>query len=149
MGIAVTAAPGSPNRSFVVPINWAKNYMANTEVGSLQDLIARNTVVQPLIRSTFSVPARQRQSWSFVVDGDRMANPELVGSFSSTGGLGGQVQFLVVTAENQELYDSGRTTGEAVRVSLPVGKCTLVFDNSVSLVFPRNVTADFSLRYVR
>lgn len=80
-GEIVGIAAGPPNRSVAVPISWAKNYIANTQVSSLREISARNTVKQTLIRSTFSVPARQRQSWSFVVDGDRMANPELVGSF--------------------------------------------------------------------
>jgi len=77
VGIAVAGITIGQNLNFVVPINWAKNYLRSSEVTSLADLLKQNTVEQQLLASTVSVPAGQSRMWSIVVDRNRMSNPEL------------------------------------------------------------------------
>lgn len=148
IGIAVAQVVGAQNVNFAVPINWAKGFMHSTEITQLSDLARQNTVVQAILDSTISVPAGNRRAYPIVVDHNRMASPELEGSFSSSGGLGGNIRVLVVS-QNGVLYDSGRVTNGNVHVPLAAGTYQLVIDNSGSAMFPRNVTGDFKLHYVR
>jgi hypothetical protein len=148
VGIAVATAPDAQNLNFAVPINLAKRYVNGGEMVSLSEIAKQNTVLESLLNSTVPVPAGQRRSWNFAIDRNRMSSPELKGSFTSTGGLGGNIRLLVV-AENGVLYDSGRTTNGVVNLPLKPGKYQLVLDNTGSLAFARSVSADFQLHYVK
>lgn len=148
VGIAVSQIVGAQNINFAVPINWAKDFLQNAETTTLADLARQNTVEQPVLESTISVPAHNRHNFLIAVDRNRMSDAELDGSFSSSGGLGGQIRVLVV-GQNVLLYDSGRTTNGTIHLKLPAGAYQLVIDNSGSAMFARSVSGDFKLHYVR
>jgi hypothetical protein len=148
IGVAVATATDAQNLNFAVPINWAKRYVTGAQPIPLDEISKQNTVVQSFVQSTISVPAGKRVSWPIEIDRNRMANPELQGSFTSAGGLGGNIRVLVVSP-NQVLYDSGRTTSGTLHLPLRPGQYQLVIDNTGSLMFARSVTADFGLRYVK
>lgn len=148
VGVAVASVTPAENLNFAVPINWAKRYLQNAVLTPLADVSKQNTVVHQLLDSTITVAAGQRHAVPLIVDHNRMSNPELDGSFHSSGGLGGQVRVLVVQ-ENGVVYDSGRTTNGNVHMQLKQGVYQVVIDNTGSMMFARNVTADFKLRYVK
>ncbi len=133
----------------MVPINWVKKYLHNGTVTTLADLSRENTVVRELVNSTISVPAKQRVSWPLSIDRNHMASPELQGTFNSTGGLGGNIRVVVASQQGGLVYDSGRTTSGTVHMPLNAGRYVVVVDNTGSIMFPRSVTADFSLKYVK
>lgn len=149
VGITVAGIMSAQNINFAVPINWAKSFLTASDLTSLADLAIQNTVEQPILESTISVPAHDHRAFPILIDRNRMSNPELEGSFSSTGGFGGNIRVLVIGQQGGVLYDSGRVTTGTLRVQLPAGAYQLIIDNSASAVFPRNVTGDFKLHYVR
>jgi S1-C subfamily serine protease len=136
------------NVNFAVPINWAKTYLHDSTITSLENLAKQNTVVKQLLGSTISVPAHQRRVLPIVVNPHQMSNAELKGSFSSRGGADGVIRIMVLN-QNSVVYDSGRTTTGTVHLPLRAGTYQLVLDNTRSAVFPRSVTSDFNLRYVK
>lgn len=148
VGVAVAQVIGAQNINFAVPINWAKGFLHSSDITLLSDLAKQNTVVQAILESTISVPAGKRMAYPIIVDHNRMATPEFEGTFSSTGGLGGNIR-VFVASQNGVLYDSGRTTSGTLHVPLGAGIYQLVIDNTGSAMFPRNVTGDFKLHYVR
>jgi S1-C subfamily serine protease len=149
VGIAVSGILNAENLNFVVPINWVKKYLHSGTLTTLSDLSRGNTVVRELVNSTISVPARQRVSWPLEIDRNHMTSPELQGSFSSTGGMGGNIRVVVASQQGGLVYDSGRTTSGTVHMPLTAGRYVVVVDNTESMMFPRSVTADFSLKYVK
>jgi S1-C subfamily serine protease len=136
------------NVNFAVPINWAKTYLHDSTITSLADLAKQNTVVKQVLGSTISVPAHQRRVLPIVVNPHQMSNAELKGSFSSRGGVDGVIRIMVLN-QNSVVYDSGRTTTGTVHLPLKAGTYQLVLDNTRSALFPRSVTSDFNLRYVK
>src|SRR6185437_13708832 len=111
-----------------VPINWVKEYLRSTELTTLGDLAKQNTVEQEIVGSTISVPAHQRRAFAVFVDRNRMADPELDGTFSSNGGFGGEIRVYVAMANNV-VYDSGRTTNGSLHLPLAPGLYQVVIDN--------------------
>lgn len=148
VGITVAQIIGAQNVNFAVPINWAKRYLRSSEVTTLSDLAKQNTVEQEIVGSTISVPAHERRAFAIVVDRNRMADPELDGTFSSSGGLGGEIRVYLATS-NSVIYDSGRTTSGKLHLPLGPGMYQLVIDNTGSAIFARNVTADLKFRYIK
>ena len=148
VGIAVAQVLGAQNINFAVPINWAKGFLRNSDVTVLSELAKQNTVDQEVMESTISVPAGNRRAFPILVDHNRMADSKLEGTFSSTGGVGGNIRVLVV-GQNRVLYDSGRANSGTVHVALAAGSYQLVIDNSGSAMFPRSITGDFKLHYVK
>jgi S1-C subfamily serine protease len=147
-GITAGGTTLAENLNFAVPINWAKTYLRSSEITSLDDLAKQNTVLKEVLDSTISVPAHEQRVVPIVVDRNRMSNPELVGSFSSSGGAGGNVRVAVLD-QNAVIYDSGRTTNGRIQLPLRAGIYRLVIDNRGSVLFPRNVTCDLKLHYVK
>jgi S1-C subfamily serine protease len=148
VGIAVSTITTGQNLNFAIPINWAKGYLQSSEVTPLADISKQNTVEQEVLSSTISVPAHQRRVFTIAVNRNRMSNPELEGTFTSSGGVGGEVRVFVVT-QNTTVYDSGRAASGSVHLKLGTGIYQLVIDNSASALFPRSVTADFKFHYVK
>ena len=116
--------------------------------GGVSALAKQNTVEQPIMESTISVPAHERRLFPIMIDRNRMANPELDGSFSSQGGVGGNIRVMVI-GQTGIVYDSDRTTDGTLRLPLPAGVYQLVLDNSCSAMFARSVSGDIKLHYVR
>lgn len=148
VGITVAQVMGAQNINFAVPINWAKSYLHNSELTALDDLARQNTVEEQIVSSTISVPAHERRAFTIAVDRNRMSDAELDGTFSSSGGLGGQVR-VFLAMQNNIVYDSGRTANGTVHVPLHPGIYQLVIDNTGSAMFPRSVTADFRFHYAK
>jgi S1-C subfamily serine protease len=148
VGITVAQITGAQNLNFAVPINWAKGYLRSSELTTLSDLAKQNTVEQEIVGSTISVPAHQRRAFTVFVDRNRMADPELDGMFSSTGGFGGEIRVYVAMANNV-VYDSGRTTSGKLHLKLGEGLYQLVIDNTGSAMFPRSVSADVKFHYIK
>jgi len=148
VGITVAQIIGAQNLNFAVPINWAKRFLQSTDATMLGDLARQNTVEQEIIGSTLSVPAHQRRAYTIVVDRNRMADPELDGTFSSSGGFGGEIRVYVATFNNV-VYDSGRTTNGKLHLPLGPGTYQLVIDNTESALFPRSVTSDLKFHYIK
>lgn len=148
VGITVAQILGAQNLNFAVPINWAKGYLRSSEVTTLSDLAKQNMVEQEIVGSTISVPAHQRRAFAVFVDRNRMADPALDGTFSSSGGFGGEIRVYVATA-NTVVYDSGRTTSGRLHLPLGPGLYQVVIDNTGSAMFPRSVSADLKFHYVK
>ncbi|HLJ88874.1 MAG TPA: trypsin-like peptidase domain-containing protein [Candidatus Angelobacter sp.] len=148
VGITVANIVEAQNLNFAVPINWAKNYLRSSGLTTLRDLAEQNMVAQEIVGSTISVPAHQRRAFNVFVDRNRMADPELEGTFSSTGGFGGQIRVYVTTANNV-VYDSGRTTSGTLHLPLAQGAYQVVIDNTESAMFPRSVSADLKFHYIK
>jgi S1-C subfamily serine protease len=148
IGIAVAGMRVGQNLNFAVPINWVKNYLHSSQVTSFADVLKENTIEQQLVSSTISVPARQSRMWPITIDPNTMSNAELDGSFSSSGGVGGNIRVLVLN-QSAVIYNSGRTTKGTVHLPLGSGSYRFVIDNSGSTMFAREVTAEFKLRYVK
>lgn len=148
VGITVAEIIGAQNLNFAVPINWAKGYLRSSELTTLSDLAKQNTVEQEIIGSTISIPAHQRRAFAVFVDRNRMTGPELDGTFSSSGGFGGEIRVYVATANNV-VYDSGRTTSGKLHLPLGPGLYQVVIDNTGSAMFPRSVSADLKFHYIK
>ncbi len=149
IGIAVAAVlTGAENLNFVVPINWVKPLLGHTHVSSLAEIVQSNTVVQEVFGASVSIPAHQFMTRPFTVDRNRMSVPQLDGSFTSSGGLGGNIR-VFVQQNDRIVYDSGRSTSGNVHLKLQPGTYQLVFDNRGSAMFPRTVSGAFTLRYVQ
>ena len=151
IGVAVSGFRDAQNLNFVVPINLAKPYLANTSFTSLSDLTAQNAVLQPLMNSTMTIGAGQVYELPpIVIDENRMDDAELGGIFQSSGGVGGRIRVVLQNRQtNAILYDSGRATNGQFYKRLDPGIYRLVFDNTGSLAFPRTVAARFVLRFVQ
>jgi len=151
IGVAVSVVTDAQNLNFVVPINLAKPYLADTTLTSLSDLTTRNTVVQPLLSSTVTVAAGQNYELPpIVIDENRMDDAELGGNFQSSGGVGGRIRVIVQNRQtNAILYDSGRVTTGQFFSKLDPGVYRVVLDNGGSLAFPRTVAVRLALRFVR
>lgn len=148
VGITVAQITGAQNINFAVPINWAKSYLHSSDLTSIEDIARQNTVEEQVVGSTISVPAHERRAFTIAVNRNSMADAELDGTFSSTGGLGGQIRVFLAT-QNSVIYDSGRTVSGTVHLPLGPGIYQLVIDNSGSMMLPRSVTADFKFHYVK
>lgn len=148
VGVAVASLLGGQNLNFVVPINWAKRYLNSTNLTQLQQVARENTVESNLLASTITVPAGQSVTYPINIDRNKMASPELDGTFSSSGGMGGNIR-LLLTDGSQVIYDSGRVSSGNIHLPLKPGTYGLVVDNRGSLMFPRNVNANINLRYVK
>jgi S1-C subfamily serine protease len=148
VGITVAQIIGAQNLNFVVPINWAKGYLRSSELTTLSDLAKQNIVEQEIVGSTISIPAHQRRAFAVFVDRNRMADPGLDGTFSSSGGFGGEIRVYVATANNV-VYDSGRTTSGRLHLPLGPGLYQVVIDNTGSAMFSRSVSADLKFHYVK
>lgn len=150
IGVAVSGIRNAQNLNFVVPINLAKSYLAETTLTTLPDMVARNTVVRPILNSTVTIEAGQNYELPIVIDENGMDNAEVGGKFQSSGGVGGRVRVFVQNRETNELlYDSQRVTGGQFDLRLRPGVYRLVISNTESVLFPRAVTALFGLRFVR
>jgi hypothetical protein len=149
IGVAVATVRGGQNLNFVVPIDQAKPYLTNTSLTTLADIAKQNTVTLPLFPDAVNIPARQFRRLPIIVDENRMDDAELQGSFQCSGGIDGRIQVVVLDDTAHPIYDSGRVVSGTIDLKLRAGQYNLVLSNIESLVFPRTVTADISLRYVK
>jgi hypothetical protein len=138
------------NLNFVVPIDEAKPYLTNASLTTLADIAKQISVTLPLFPDAVDIPARQFRRLPIIVDENRMDDAELQGSFQCSGGIDARIQVVVLDdATRALLYDSGRVASGTIDLNPRAGRYSLVLSNRESLVFPRTVTADISLRYVK
>lgn len=150
VGIAVATVRGGENLNFAVPIGWARSYIGGSPSKSLVEVAQENTVVQSVFTGPISVPARGRQAWNIRINPNLMSSPELHGEFQSTGGADGLIRIAVTCNPGGVLYDSQRVRYGQLHVDLPPqGVCTLVIDNTPSVLFGRTVAGTIALRYVK
>jgi S1-C subfamily serine protease len=149
VAISVATVAEGQNLNFAVPINWAKRYLGETPPRSLAEVAQENTVVQPVLTGTVSVPAGQAQRSVIQVNANVMSSAELHGQIHSTGGFGGQVT-LSLYYGNQLIYNCPRRTDCVIHEDLSrSGTYTLVLDNTASAMFAREVSGQVELRYVK
>lgn len=149
VGISVTSITTGQNLNFAVPINWAKRYLGGAPPRSLAEVAQENTVVQPILNGSVSVPAGQTRDWQFTFNPNVMSSAEVHGEIRSTGGFGGQVT-LSLYYRDQLVYNCPRQTACAIHEDLSrAGMYTLVLDNRQSLMFAREVTGQIQLQYVK
>jgi len=149
VGVSVATVTAGQNLNFAVPINWAKRYLGAASARLLTEVATENTVVQPFLDGSMSVPAGQAHTWQIQVNSDVMSAAELHGEIHSTGGFGGGVT-LSLYYEDRLIYNCPRQTQCAIHEDLSQeGSYTLVLDNRRSLIFPREVSGQIQLRYVK
>jgi|SRR5579859_667813 len=149
VGVSVAYKPGGENLNFAVPIEWAKPYLGSAPARSLADVATENTVAQPVLNGQLTIPARQTHPIQFQVNPNVMSDAELHGEIHSTGGFGGNVT-LSLFYGTQLIYNCPRKTECAIHEDLSQGGLyTLVLDNTQSLMFPREVSGQIELRYVK
>jgi hypothetical protein len=149
VGISVATITTGQNLNFAVPINWAKRYLGGAPPRSLAEVAQENTVIQPIMSGSVSVPAGQTRNWQITFNPNAMSNAEVHGEISSTGGFGGRVT-LSLYYGNQLLYKGQRKNACAIHEDLSrPGIYTLVLDNQDSMMFAREVTGQIQLSYVK
>lgn len=150
VGVAVAMVAAGENLNFAVPITWAASYIDGTPSKSLTEVAQENTVAENVLDGQVAIPAHGNRELNIRLDANRMSNAEIHGDFQSSGGLGGLIRVAVVCNPGGMLFDSGRVGFGQLHVDLPAeGTCQLVFDNSASPMFGRNVTGTIALRYVK
>jgi hypothetical protein len=148
VGISVATMESGQNLNFAVPINWAKPYLNGENLRPLADIAAENTVTQTIFDGSASIPAGQVRSWNVTLNQNVMANAEIQGQVASSGGVDGKIT-LAVYFQNQPLYNC-RATACSIHQDIAVGGVyQLVLDNRTSAMFPRTVTGEISLKYVK
>jgi S1-C subfamily serine protease len=149
VGISTLTVTAGQNLNFAAPINWAKRYVGESSVRSLSEIAKENTVTQPILTGSMSIPAGESRSWQFQFNPNVMSGAEVHGEIHSTGGLNGNVT-LSLYYGNQLIANCPRQTSCAIHEDLSrPGTYALVLDNKESSMFPRQVTGQIALRYVK
>lgn len=148
IGISVATILMGQNLNFAVPINWAKPYLNSGSPRSLADVAAENTVVQDVLNGSITIPNGQARTWNITVNPNVMSNAEIHGQISSTGGLDGKIT-LAVYFQNQPIYTCRETACAIHQDIVAPGTYVLMLDNRPSPIFPRTVTGQISLKYVK
>jgi len=149
VGISTLTAIAGQNLNFAAPINWVKRYLGQSSVRPLSEIAQENTVTQPILTGSVSIPARQSRNWQFQFNPNVMSGAEVHGEIHSTGGLNGNVT-LSLYYGNQLIYNCPRQIACTIHEDLSrPGVYSLVLDNTQSTIFPREVTGQIALRYVK
>jgi S1-C subfamily serine protease len=149
VGICVATVTAGQNLNFAVPINWAKPYLKNGTLRQLADVTKENTVTNHVLDGSVTVAAQKTQQWTFFVNPNVMANPEILGDITSSGGMGGKITLaLYMQGQPQPLF-SCRDTSCSIHKKLGPGTYVLALDNRESPMFSRTVNGKLSYRYVK
>jgi len=148
IGISVSTILAGQNLNFAVPINWAKPYLNAENPRSLADVAAENTVVQDILNGSVTIPNGRFQAWNITINPNVMSNAEIHGQISSTGGLDGKIT-LAVYFQNQPIYTCRETACAIHQDIVAPGTYVVMLDNRVSPIFPRTITGQISLKYVK
>lgn len=113
---------------------------------------------QVLVNTSMTVKALGYSYYKFVVpSGSRKVSVD--GHFSATGGMGNDVEVLILGEDEfvnfqnghntSTYYNSGKVTQDAISATLPdrSGTFYLVFNNNFSLLTPKAVQANATLHY--
>jgi hypothetical protein len=117
-------------------------------------------VTEQIVTGQFQVPAQSFKSWTITVPpGSR--NFQVTGHYSALGGSGNDIAAVVATEEQFQNWINGHesrifyaspgkvTTGDIDIKGLPPGRYVLAFSNKFSLLTPKAVEAEVSIRYER
>lgn len=149
VGISTLSVTAGQNLNFAAPINWAKRYVGQSPARSLSEIAQENTVTEPILTGSVSIPAGQHRRWQFQFNPSVMSGAEVHGEIHSTGGLNGNVT-LSLYYGNRLIYNCPRQTACTIHEDLSQpGMYTLVLDNTQSTMFAREVTGQIALRYVK
>lgn len=148
VGISVATILMGQNLNFAVPINWAKPYLNSGSPRSLGDVAAENTVLQDVLSGSITIPNGQARTWNITVNPNVMSNAEIHGQISSTGGLDGKIT-LAVYFQNQPIYMCRENSCVIHQDIAAQGTYVVMLDNRVSPIFPRTVTGEITLKYVK
>ncbi len=123
---------------------------------AIQSILEQNV---PITNSTIVVKPVQLTSFTIVVP-ENAVHVSVDGHFSTTGGLGNDIEVYLLTVDgfanlrnghpSQPLYSSGKTTQGSINATLPSGAGTyyLVFDNGFSIFSAKTVQANAMLHYM-
>jgi len=148
IAVAVAQMVGGQNLNFAIPINLAKPLWTGWQLRPLSDIAAENTVIEKVLDGSVTVPATQARTWNVTLNPNKMSNAEVHGQISSAGGLDRKIT-LTLYFQGQQLFSCTERLCEIHQSILAPGIYTLVLDNRSSPIFPRTVTGQISLRYVR
>ena len=119
-----------------------------------------SAVVRPIGESAFTVPARGAKQYKFVVPA-RAGGATLEGHFLATGGLRNSIEVWVMNDDQfvnwmnrhplTTIYNSQRVTQGTIKLSLPSegGIYHVVFNNEFSVLTPRAIEANLTLKYTK
>jgi hypothetical protein len=148
VGIAVAIMATGQNLNFALPINWAKPYLNGQSPRPLSDVAAENTVTQNVVDGSVTIPQSQARTWTIGFNPNTMSNAEIHGQVSSSGGMDGKIT-LALTFNGQPIFSCRERMCEIHQNIVSPGAYTLILDNRISPIFPRTVTGQISLKYVR
>jgi hypothetical protein len=131
-------------------------------LGKLTDALGARRLVDAsdnIINATFGVAAADHAAYGVTV-GESYRDAHIVGSFRASGGMGNDIQVLIMSATDyinwanghrgSTYYSSGQLTTSSFDVGpLPPGSYRVVFDNSFSIFSRKNVSAQVELKYRR
>ena len=117
-------------------------------------------ITRPIGESAFTVPARGAKQYEFAVP--RGASTVILeGHFAATGGPRNSIEVWVMTDDQfvnwtnrhplKAIYNSQKVTQGTINVVLPAdaGVYHIVFNNEFSVLTPKAVEANLTLRYAR
>jgi len=117
-------------------------------VRTLADVAAENTVVQDVSNGSITISNGQGRNWNIVLNPNVMSNAEIDGQISSSGGLDGKIT-LALYFQNQPIFTCRNSSCAIHQRIVAPGAYTLMLDNRQSPIFPRTVTGQVSLKYVK
>jgi hypothetical protein len=117
-------------------------------------------VVRPVGETAFTVPAHSTKQYKFVVPAG--ANSvSLEGRFAATGGPRNSIEVWVMNDDQfvnwtnrhplQAIYNSQKVTQGTIKVALPPdgGTYHVVFNNEFSVLTPKAIEANLTLKYAK
>jgi hypothetical protein len=117
----------------------------------------RQERAEPLFVGTEQIPAHNL-TWKCFNVPPALENPTLVGTFQAVGGIGNDIQFVIATEEEFNvwrntktgtlLYDSGRMIVGNVEFPFPsAGRYCAGFSNAWSMFSGKSVSTDLKMKY--
>jgi len=113
---------------------------------------------QSVFSGSTDVPALNQTGWSIKTDMNMMSEPAITGHLTASGGLGNDIQVLVLSETDYAnwnnghtvtpLYNSGQVTAADVNARLPEsGTYYVVLSNKFSTFTPKTVTGDLRMTW--
>jgi hypothetical protein len=121
---------------------------------------AASVVARPVVQAAFTVPARGAKEYKFMVP-PGANSVSLEGRFVATGGPHNSIEVWVMNDDQfvnwtnrhplNTIYDSQKVTQGTLKVALPsdAGAYHVVFNNEFSVLTPKAIEANLTLKYAR
>ena len=112
--------------------------------------------IRNIVDGIITVKASEYYDIKFTVDAAAMRNPRIVGVFQATGGTGNDIEALIMDDASfpkwtnghnvTGIYYSGKLSASSINITISnPGIYHLIFDNSFSLITPKEITAKVDL----